>query len=165
MLWWHKEYADRCSFTFEICIYFSRNEPIPEFILQSGWHSLSLTADWYLARRGVRPILNPRNDNDEPNVLRLRQWIQPSWWRYINLMQSKITGHSTVCLTAYEDPYQRNIKAVKKSASLARFEWNLPVTGELPTQRASNAEKAPLWWRHHKRCLRSMSKFIVIMKS
>ena len=26
---------------------------------------------------------------------------------------------------------------------------NSPVTGEFPTQRASNAEKVSIWWRHH----------------
>ena len=28
-------------------------------------------------------------------------------------------------------------------------EGNSPVTGELPTQRASNAENGSIWWRHH----------------
>ena len=28
-------------------------------------------------------------------------------------------------------------------------EGNTPVTGELPAQRASNAENIPIWWRHH----------------
>ena len=28
---------------------------------------------------------------------------------------------------------------------------NSPVTGEFPTQRASNAEKVSIWWRHHLR--------------
>ena len=27
--------------------------------------------------------------------------------------------------------------------------WNSPVTGEFPTQRASNAENISIWWRHH----------------
>ena len=26
---------------------------------------------------------------------------------------------------------------------------NAPVTGEFPAQRASNAENASIWWRHH----------------
>ena len=26
---------------------------------------------------------------------------------------------------------------------------NSPVTGEFPAQRASNAENASIWWRHH----------------
>ena len=29
------------------------------------------------------------------------------------------------------------------------FEGSPPVTGEFPSQRASNAEKAAIWWRHH----------------
>ena len=29
---------------------------------------------------------------------------------------------------------------------------NSPVTGEFPTQRASNAENASIWWRHHVGC-------------
>ena len=28
-------------------------------------------------------------------------------------------------------------------------ERNSPVTGEFPTQRSSNAENVPIWWRHH----------------
>ena len=28
-------------------------------------------------------------------------------------------------------------------------EGTLPVTGEFPAQRASNAENASIWWRHH----------------
>ena len=38
----------------------------------------------------------------------------------------------------------------QSSASLA-FVWgiNSPVTGEFPTQRASDAENVSIWWRHH----------------
>ena len=28
-------------------------------------------------------------------------------------------------------------------------EWNSPVTGEFPAQRASNAENVSIWWCHH----------------
>ena len=31
-------------------------------------------------------------------------------------------------------------------------EGNSPVTGEFPTQRASNAENVFFWWRHHLAC-------------
>ena len=30
-------------------------------------------------------------------------------------------------------------------------EGNSPVTGEFPTQRASNAENVSIWWRHHQK--------------
>ena len=42
-----------------------------------------------------------------------------------------------------------HIKETSKSALLALCELNSPVTGEFPTQRASNAEKTSIWWRHH----------------
>ena len=29
------------------------------------------------------------------------------------------------------------------------FNVNSPVTGEFPAQKASNAENASIWWRHH----------------
>ena len=37
------------------------------------------------------------------------------------------------------------------------FKGNSPVTGEFPTQRASNVENVSIWWRHHvfDRCRRS----------
>ena len=41
-----------------------------------------------------------------------------------------------------------HIKETSKSASPVLCEGNLPVTGEFPAQRASNAEKASVWWRH-----------------
>ena len=33
-----------------------------------------------------------------------------SRWRHMNVMKSQITGHPTVCLTAYADPHERYIK-------------------------------------------------------
>ena len=42
-----------------------------------------------------------------------------------------------------------NIKEISNSASLALCEGNSPATGEFPAQRASDAEKASIWWRHH----------------
>ena len=42
-----------------------------------------------------------------------------------------------------------HIKETPKSAWLALYGGNSLVTGEFPTQRASNAEKASIWWRYH----------------
>ena len=39
-------------------------------------------------------------------------------------------------------------KKYQSSALLALCEGNSPVTGEFPSQRASNAERASIWWRH-----------------
>ena len=41
-----------------------------------------------------------------------------------------------------------NGKEASKSALVVLCEGNSPVTGEFPAQRASNAERASIWWRH-----------------
>ena len=40
-------------------------------------------------------------------------------------------------------------KGTPKLRSTGFCEGNSPLTGEFPTQRASNAEKVSIWWRHH----------------
>ena len=42
-----------------------------------------------------------------------------------------------------------HIKEKSKSAVPVLCEGNSPVTGEFPTQWASNGEKTSIWWRHH----------------
>ena len=44
-----------------------------------------------------------------------------------------------------------HIKGTSKSALLVLCAGDSPVTGEFPAQRARNAEKASIWWRHHVR--------------
>ena len=44
-----------------------------------------------------------------------------------------------------------HIKETPKSSYLGLCDGNSPVTGEFPAQRASNAEKASIWWLHHGR--------------
>ena len=41
-------------------------------------------------------------------------------------------------------------------------EGNSPVTGEFPTQRASNVENISIWWHHHVNSLRPSGKLIII---
>ena len=55
-------------------------------------------------------------------------------------LTSQITGAPTVYSIVWPGAYQRKYQI---SASLAF------VTGEFPTQRASNAEYVCIWWRHH----------------
>ena len=40
-------------------------------------------------------------------------------------------------------------KITSKLRVIGLCEGNSPVTGEIPTQRASNAENVSIWWRHH----------------
>ena len=44
---------------------------------------------------------------------------------------------------------RRRSKKTSKFRVTGLYEWNSPVTGEFPTQRASNSENVSIWWRHH----------------
>ena len=45
--------------------------------------------------------------------------------------------------------FRRRSKKASKLRVTGLREGNSPVTGEFPTQRASNAENVSIWWRHH----------------
>ena len=62
----------------------------------------------------------------------------------MSAMASQITSVSMVFSTVCSGPDQRKHQS---SASLAFVQGM--VTGEFPSQRASNAEYGSIWWRHH----------------
>ena len=45
--------------------------------------------------------------------------------------------------------FRRTSKKTAKLRVTGLWAGNSPVTGEFPTQRASNAENVSIWWRHH----------------
>ena len=45
--------------------------------------------------------------------------------------------------------FRRRSKKTSKLRATGLCEGNLTMTGEFPIQRASNAEKVSIWWRHH----------------
>ena len=63
----------------------------------------------------------------------------------MSTMATQITGVSTVYSVVCSGTDQRKYQ----SSVTGLCEGNLPVTGELPAQRASNAENVSIWWRHH----------------
>ena len=64
----------------------------------------------------------------------------------MSTMASQITAVSIVYSTVCSDTDQRKHQSF---ASLALCVGNAPVTGEFPTQRASNTENDSIWWRHN----------------
>ena len=66
----------------------------------------------------------------------------------MSTMASQITSLTIVYSTDYQfiqAQITENIKAPRHWPL-----WgNSPVTGELPAQRASNAQNVSIWWRHH----------------
>ena len=45
--------------------------------------------------------------------------------------------------------FRRRPKKISKLRVTELFAGNSPLTGEFPTQKASNAENVSIWWRHH----------------
>ena len=45
--------------------------------------------------------------------------------------------------------FKRRSKKTSKLRVIGLCEGNSPMTDEFPTQMASNAENASIWWRHH----------------
>ena len=63
----------------------------------------------------------------------------------MSAMASQNTSLTIVYLTVYSGEDQTNIKAPRHWPL-----WGeLPVTGEFPAQRSSDAENGFIWWRHH----------------
>ena len=63
----------------------------------------------------------------------------------MSAMASQITAVSMVSSTVCSDAYNKKTK----NRVTGLYEGKLPVTGEFPSQRASNAENVSIWWRHH----------------
>ena len=64
----------------------------------------------------------------------------------MSVMASQITSLTIVNSSVYS---RRKSKTTPMVRITGLCEGNSPVTGEFPVQRASNAEHASIWWRHH----------------
>ena len=69
---------------------------------------------------------------------------------------SQITSLTIVSSTVYS---RRRSKKTSKLRVTGLCERNSSVTGEFPTQRASNAENVSIWWRHHEQVTMLTSKY------
>ena len=56
--------------------------------------------------------------------------------------------------------FRRRTKKTSRLRVTGLCAGNSPVTGEFPTQMASNAENASIWWRHHLWCFPSAKKLL-----
>ena len=63
-------------------------------------------------------------------------------------MASQITSPTISYSTVYSG---KDKKKTSKFRVTGLCEGNSPVTGEFPTQKASNVENVSIWWRHHVR--------------
>ena len=67
-------------------------------------------------------------------------------WRYDE--RDGVSNHRRLdCLL--DRLFRRKSKKTSKRRVTGLYEGNSPVTSEFSAQRASNAENACIWWRHH----------------
>ena len=74
-----------------------------------------------------------------------------SWYRphYSDVIMGAMAFKITTVSIVYNRLFRRRSKKTSKLRVTGPCEGNSPVTGEFPTQRASNAKNASIWWRHH----------------
>ena len=80
--------------------------------------------------------------------LKWASWTHTTPWCHdlMTVMASQITSLTIVYSTVYSGTDQRK----HQSSALLDVVWgDSSMTGELPAQRASNAENVSIWWRHH----------------
>ena len=78
-------------------------------------------------------------------VIRVR-FLSSLQWRHNEL--DGISNHQPHdCLLRHL--FRCRSKKMSKLRGTGFYEGNSPVTGEFPTQRASNAENVSIWWHHH----------------
>ena len=82
-------------------------------------------------------------ENNEIKLLRL-------YPHYNDVIISEVASQFTSLAIVYSTVYsRRRSKKTSKLRATCLCAGNSPVTGEFPTQRASNAENVSILWRHH----------------
>ena len=83
---------------------------------------------------------------DGYDMFSLQNYKSTFQWRYNE--RDGISNHRCLdCLL--KCLFRRRSNKTPKLRVIGLCEGNSPVTSELPTQRASNAENVSTWWRHH----------------
>ena len=75
--------------------------------------------------------------------------IATAMGHYSDVILSPVASQITSLTVAYSTVYPGRSNKVSKLCATGLCGGNSPVTGEFPTQRASNAENVSIWWRHH----------------
>ena len=73
----------------------------------------------------------------------------PTVFHYNDVIMSASASPITSLTIVYSTVYSLRSKKTSNLRVTGLCEGDSPVTGELPAQRASNAENVSIWWRHH----------------
>ena len=114
------------------------------------WFETPLRSLWRHCNAYITDIPYLTDKGELPNVfsggIKLLNYVLSLQWRH--------NGRDSVSNHRRDDcVLNRSFSCSSKNTSKLRLTglcaWNSPVTGEFPTQRASNAENVSYWWRHH----------------
>ena len=80
---------------------------------------------------------------DDPTATGLGRYISPILCRHNG--RDGVSNHDYLLSRSF----RRRSKKTSKLRVTGLCDGNSPVTGEFPSQRASNAENVSIWWRHN----------------
>ena len=112
----------------------------------------SSTVSPYLNKQSRPRITNPSTRGTDATLQEDRMlrgtWKEPGA-HYSDVIMSAMATQSPASRLFPQSFVQAHIKENIKAPRYCLCEGNPPVTGGFPSQRASNAENASIWWRHH----------------
>ena len=109
------------------------------------WHQIQVLFDFMFMKYNTNKKEHRDNFN-EPTNTHIFIWYQAdaaSQWSYNRRLKSRRIGCLLNCL------FRLRSNKTWKLRIIGLCEGDSPVTGELLSQRASNAENISLWCRHH----------------
>ena len=88
--------------------------------------------------------------NRTKNLLNLHYQYHDCWsLHYSDVIMSVMASQITSLTIVYFTVYSGRSKETSQLRVTGLCVGNSPVTGEFPTQRASNAKNVSIWWCHH----------------
>ena len=122
----------------------------------SNWTGLSPTSLCNSRGFGVSVCLHSCRVNNAIIYIVASDILHSLQWRHNG--HDGVSNHQPLdCLL--NGLFRRRSKKTAKLRVTGLCEGNSPVTGEFPAQRASNAERVSIWWRHH--VLRADTSWII----
>ena len=90
-----------------------------------------------------------RSVHRDMNILNATKSRNPDPSHYNDVIMSVIVSNHQPHNGLLNLLFRRRSKKTPKLRGTGLCEGNSPVTGDVPSQRASNAENVSIWWRHH----------------
>ena len=108
------------------------------------WRDIADETKDLLETRGVKVIFRtfePSVNSDDVSIQECSKYLCKTWiynaWEHAH---KSLQWRHNQCIGS---------KKTSKLRITGLCEENSPVTGEVPAQRANNAENVSIWWRHH----------------